>query len=160
MSAASPASPASRPSSADEAHLRISLHTISVQREDGAVEDDFKTWSEVVLLGGDGVPSALAWYAGEDANLARTSVTNGNEQAAYNYARTSKPLALTEAAVSSLVASTVVVRLLRGCPAPFSMLVCLFLSHTHIPPLCRSSCGAAARATRPPTRSSPPAASR
>jgi hypothetical protein len=109
MSAApSPTRPATAPPP-DESHLRISLTSLTIQRSDGAVEDDFKTWAEVTLLGSDGVPDARRWYAGEDANLGRTSVTNGNE-AAYNYARASKAIGLTEPEVTAVVASTLVVR--------------------------------------------------
>ena len=114
----SPSSPSSRPgTAADDASLRISLGALTVQREDSVVEDNFQTWSEVVLLGSDGVPDGQTWYAGEDVNFGRTSVTNGNE-ASYNYARASKSIARTEAAVSTLVASAVVVRWLAPLPHP------------------------------------------
>ena len=88
------------PSSSGDAfgELRVALHSITVARVDGAVEDDFKTWAQVVWLNPDGMPNDAAWYAaGDDALLACTSVTNGCEAAAYNYARVSKALALTEA---------------------------------------------------------------
>ena len=106
--APSPPRPATAPA-ADDSHLRISLTALAIQRADGAAEDDFKTWAEVTLLGSDGVPDGRRWHCGEDANLARTSVTNGAE-AAYNYARASKAVALTEADVTAVVASTLVVR--------------------------------------------------
>ena len=95
---------------ADEANLRVALHTITVKRVDGAPEDDFKTWAQVLLLPPDGVPSNLFYASGEDAALACTSVTNGSEAAAYNYARVSRPLALTEASVTELVGSSLLVR--------------------------------------------------
>lgn len=95
----------------DAATLRVALHSITVRRVDASPEDDFKTWAQVVLLPADGVPSASLWFAtGEDAALACTSVTNGSEGAAYNYVRLSKPIALTEEAVSEVVSSTVLVR--------------------------------------------------
>jgi hypothetical protein len=101
--------------------LRVALHTLTCNRSDGHVEDDFKTWAQVVWLGPDGVPNDASWYAtGDDALLARTSITNGSEGAAYNYVRLSKALPLTEDAVSELVASSLLVRgrLLRPCVVP------------------------------------------
>lgn len=103
------ASPPRTAPAADDSHLRVSLTALAIQRADGAAEDDFKTWAEVTLLGSDGVPDGARWHCGEDANLARTSVTNGAD-AAYNYARASKAVALTEADVTAVVASTLVVR--------------------------------------------------
>ena len=163
----SPASPSRAQTPADESHIRVSLTQLAVQRADGSVEDDFKTWSEVVLLGGDGVPDAHRWYAGEDVNLGRTSVTNGND-AAYNYARASKAVALTEGDVTALVASTLVVRGQRWKP-PVARLARLLSTslmpatnapHAHNTQHARSWSFAAARATLPQTRSLPPAACR
>ena len=110
------ASPPRTAPAADDSHLRVSLTALAIQRADGAAEDDFKTWAEVTLLGSDGVPDGARWHCGEDANLARTSVTNGTD-AAYNYARASKAVALTEADVTAVVASTLVVRGRGRCAA-------------------------------------------
>jgi hypothetical protein len=108
----------SSPSPGGDVHpsnLRVALHAITFKRTDGAVEDDVKTWAQVVWLGSDGVPSDASWYAtGDDALLACTSVTNGCEEAAYNYARVSKALPLSEEAVSELVASSLLVRGVAG----------------------------------------------
>ena len=99
---------------ADPATIRVALHTITVKRVDGAPEDDFKTWAQVLLLPASGVPDNATWYAcGEDAALARTSVTNGGDAAAYNYARVSRGIALTEDAVTELVAASLLVRARR-----------------------------------------------
>ena len=84
------------------------MSSLSIQHSGDLVEDDFKTWSEVVLVGSSGVPDSRWWFAGEEVNLGRTSVTNGNE-CSYNYARVSKAIGLTEQDVSELVSSTLVV---------------------------------------------------
>jgi len=101
-------------SSEDGGYLRIALNTLEVHREDGTVEDDFKTWAECVLLGLDELPDGTLWYAGSDVNLARTSVTNGNEGVAYNYARKSKSVVLTEEGVTSLLNTRLVVLVFKG----------------------------------------------
>lgn len=90
---------AASPREPDEDGLRITvgLKRLVLRRTDGAEEDDFKTWALTQLVTCDGRPWDELWYGraaaedGSDANLAKTSVTNGFE-AAYNYKRRSKPV--------------------------------------------------------------------
>ncbi|KAA0150226.1 hypothetical protein FNF29_05466 [Cafeteria roenbergensis] len=90
---------AASPREPDEDGLRITvgLKRLVLRRTDGAEEDDFKTWALAQLVTCDGRPWDELWYGraaaedGSDANLAKTSVTNGFE-AAYNYKRRSKPV--------------------------------------------------------------------
>ena len=97
--------------STSEGTFRVNLQSISVERQDRQPEDDFKTWGQVVVLT-RGRPSARFWYAGadSDANLGKTSVTPGNEAAAYNFVRSSKPFPLDVATLSDLCSSQVQVR--------------------------------------------------
>lgn len=102
-----------------EGSFRVALQSISIERQDRQPEDDFKTWGQVVVLT-RGRPSARFWYAGadSDANLGKTSVTPGNEAAAYNFVRSSKPFPLDVATLSDLCSSQVQVRCRERRKAP------------------------------------------
>ena len=62
-----------------------------------------------------GRASPKFWFAGEaDANLAKTSVTPGNEAAAYNFARNSKDFPVDVANLSDLCNSVLQVNVFKG----------------------------------------------
>jgi hypothetical protein len=148
--------------------FRVLLNSIRVAN--GAVVDDFKTWANVVLIT-RGRANCAIWYAGEtDGSLAKTSVrtgprrqtmpvsesrvsqspatlcpqvTNGNEDAAYNYIRHSKPIPLNDSALTDLASSKLMVRPQRGQKLPNFVLT----------PIFRSTSTAAAHGTTTRTRS-------
>ena len=100
--------------------MRVKLHDISLSRNDGAEEDDFKTWSHVQLVT-RGAPNSAIWYGpldGQRQNFAFTSAANGFKKAQYNYDRGTKQAELSNQLICDLYESRLEVSSCKSTSRP------------------------------------------